>query len=155
MTEFRIAVDDLSGRQIAELLRFHQADMRAGCPPESVHALDLPALQAPEVTFWCAWSGDELAGCGALKQLTADSGEIKSMRTADRHLRKGVASRILHTIIEEATRRHYRNLFLETGSLPQFTSARTLYAGNGFTECQPFAEYREDPNSVYMRLSLA
>jgi putative acetyltransferase len=124
--------------------------MHLHSPPESVHALDIEGLRRPEITFWTAWEGGELLGCGALKELDARHAEIKSMRTAARHLRKGVAAKLLTHIIEEARRRGYRRLSLETGSAEAFEPARRLYAGFGFTYCGPFADYVEDPFSVFM-----
>ena len=124
--------------------------MRSLGPPESTHALPLDELRSPAVTFWTLWDDGELLGCGALKELDPQHGEIKSMRTAARHLRKGVARAMLHHIVEEAKRRGYRRLSLETGSAAAFTPARQLYAGFGFTCCGPFADSWDDPNSVFM-----
>ena len=115
-----------------------------------MHALDLEALRAPNVTFWTGWQGEELLGCGALKELDPGHGEIKSMRTVTAHLRKGVAAKILDHIIKEAERRSYRRLSLETGSMDAFQPARALYASYGFEVCGPFADYVEDPYSVFM-----
>jgi len=145
-----IREDDLMGREIAELLREHLDDMRAITPPGSVHALDLEGLRSPNITFWSAWEGSALVGCGALKELDAISGEIKSMRTARAFRRQGIAAKILEHIIKEAKRRAYDRLYLETGSFPAFAPARTLYLRYGFEYQGPFADYIEDPNSVFM-----
>jgi putative acetyltransferase len=149
-----IKVDDLSGPEVHELLREHLLDMALHSPPKSVHALDLEALRRPEITFWTVWEDGRLLGCGALQELDPQHGEIKSMRTASRHLRKGVARRLLGHILEEAKRRSYRRLSLETGSGEAFDPARTLYATFGFTYCRPFADYVEDPYSVFMTRKL-
>ena len=119
-------------------------------PPESRHSLDLDGLRKPDVTFWSIWNGSELAGCGALKELDEYHAEIKSMRTADVYRRKGLASQMLRHLVEEAKRRGYRRLSLETGSMAYFEPARKLYEGYGFTYCGPFAAYVEDLNSVFM-----
>ena len=123
-------------------------------PPESVHALDLDGLRRPEITFWTVWSGNELLGCGALKELDPRHGEIKSMRTAPAHRRKGVARAMLDHIIGEAKARSYERLSLETGSIKAFEAAQELYANSGFSVCPPFADYTEDPNSLYMTRTL-
>jgi putative acetyltransferase len=146
--------DDLSGSEIRALLAEHLRNMYEVSPPESVHALDLEALRKPDITFWTAWSGEELLGCGALKELDPRHGEIKSMRTAAAHRRQGVARAILRHIIEEAKRRAYGRLSLETGSMKAFEPAQRLYASFGFTYCAPFGDYVEDPNSVFMSISL-
>jgi putative acetyltransferase len=145
-----IREDDLTGKEIADLLREHLENMREITPPESIHALDLEALRSPNITFWTAWEGDELLGCGALKELDSRSGEVKSMRTAKAHRCKGVASKILEHIIKEAERRAYNCLNLETGSSPEFAPARALYTRYRFEHRDPFAEYIDDPNSVFM-----
>jgi len=149
-----IRVDDLAGAEIRGLLEEHLADMRAISPPESVHALDLDGLRRPEITFWTAWSGNALLGCGALKELSPDHGEVKSMRTARAHRRGGVARAMLAHIVAEARRRGYERLSLETGSMAEFAPARALYERFGFGYCGPFAGYVDDPNSVFMTRAL-
>jgi putative acetyltransferase len=150
----RIIIDDLSGAEIAEFLAAHLEDMKAVSPPESKHALDLEALRKPEITFWSVIDGETLVGCGAIKALDTDHAEIKSMRTAPTHQRRGVASMLLRHIISEATRLRYSRLSLETGSMPFFAPARRLYESHGFHYCEPFADYEVDPNSVYLTRTL-
>ncbi|HTI45216.1 MAG TPA: GNAT family N-acetyltransferase [Casimicrobiaceae bacterium] len=145
-----IRLDDLTGPAIHALLEEHLRNMYELSPPESVHALDLTSLRKPDVTFWTLWSDGELLGCGALKELDRSHGEIKSMRTAMDHRRKGVARAMLEHIIGEAQRRRYARLSLETGSQPAFEPARRLYESFGFTYCPPFGDYRDDPNSVFL-----
>ena len=149
-----IRVDDLSGPEIIGLLHQHLKSVALLSPPESVHALGLDALRRPEVTLWSVWHGAELMGCGAIKRLDLQHAEIKSMRTAPAHLRKGVAATLMRHILEQAERRSYRRLSLETGSAEAFAPARTLYAGFGFKPCGPFADYVEDPHSVFMTREL-
>jgi putative acetyltransferase len=149
-----ITRDDLNGSAIQELLREHLANMHQQSPPESVHALPLEQLRQPDITFWSVWDGSELLGCGALKELNPQHGEIKSMRTVAAHRRKGVAAKLLAHILDEAKRRKYRRVSLETGSMETFAPAHQLYAKFGFKECGPFADYLEDPNSVFMTMEL-
>lgn len=146
----QIKLDDLSSTEIRKLLQEHLQSALLHSPPGSVHALDVEGLRQREVAFWAAWDNAELLGCGALKELGPEHGEIKSMRTATPHLRKGVARTVLQHIIEEARRRGYNRLSLETGSMDAFEPARRLYAAFGFTCCGPFADYVEDPYSVFM-----
>jgi putative acetyltransferase len=146
----QIRRDDLRGPEIKALLQEHLDHMHQLSPPESVHALDLDALRRPEITFWTVWSGAELLGCGALKELGLRHGEIKSMRTAAAHRRKGVARAMLWHILAEAEQRAYTLLSLETGSMPAFEPAQALYASFGFAPCPPFADYIDDPHSVFM-----
>ena len=145
-----IRVDDLTGPQIRALLEEHLRNMYEVSPPESVHALDLSALRKPDITFWTAWSDGELQGCGALKELDRTHGEIKSMRTPQALRRRGAGRAMLDHIIEEARRRSYERLSLETGSMEAFAPAQKLYESAGFRTCPPFGDYAEDPNSVFM-----
>jgi putative acetyltransferase len=145
-----IRLDDVTGAKVVALIGEHLQSMLQESPPESVHALNLEQLRQPNVTFWSAWEQDELLGCGALKELDGRHGEIKSMRTAASHRRKGVARNVLQHIFEEAGRRGYERLSLETGSSDAFAPARALYESFGFHYCEPFADYAKDPNSVFM-----
>ncbi|PML82061.1 GNAT family N-acetyltransferase [Enterovibrio norvegicus] len=149
-----IRVDDLSGKEIQDLLHQHLANMYDISPPESVHALDITALQHPNVTVWSVWIDGEIAGCGALKQIGPGHGEIKSMRTSENFLRRGVAANLLAYILQEARRRKYSRLSLETGAEPEFEAARKLYQRFGFDVCSPFGDYVEDPNSVFYSRAL-
>jgi len=150
-----IRIDNLSGREIKELLTEHLHSLAEITPAKSMHALDIDKLRKPDVTFWSAWAGGELLGCGALKELSPDHGEIKSMRTTKAHLRSGVGSSVIQTIIAEAKRRGYRQLSLETGAGEYFHPAHRLYQKHGFINCPPFGDYREDPNSVFMTKELS
>jgi putative acetyltransferase len=146
--------DDLTGPQIRALLDEHLQSMHSLSPPESVHALDMDGLRQPEITFWTVWSAAGLLGCGALKQIDARHGEIKSMRTVAAHRRNGVGRAILAHTLAEARRRNYARLSLETGAQDAFEPARRLYESFGFRLCGPFEGYVEDPNSVFMTLEL-
>lgn len=146
----QIRAGQLDRPEVIALLREHLQGMAELSPPDSIHALGLDALKHPQISFWSAWDDEELLGCGALKQLDAAHGEIKSMRTADAHRRRGVAAAMLEHILAEAARREYWRLSLETGSMEGFGPARRLYMRYGFDYCGPFADYRDDPNSVYM-----
>lgn len=150
----RFELDDLTRPEIIALLEEHLQDMYAVSPPESVHALDLDELRVPEIAFWSAWEGDQLAGCGALKTLSADDVELKSMRTASNGRGRGVGRALLGHLLAEARRRGFSRMLLETGAEDYFAPARRLYASAGFVLRGPFASYTDDPNSVYMALDL-
>jgi putative acetyltransferase len=150
----KIEIDDLTRPEIHALLEEHLQNMRALSPPESVHALDLDKLRRPDITFWTAWDGSVLVGCGALKQLERRHGEIKSMRTPAALRRRGAGRAMLTHIIDVARSRAYERLSLETGSNEPFRPAQLLYRSFGFDYCGPFGDYAEDPNSVFMTLRL-
>ncbi|MGS2641941.1 GNAT family N-acetyltransferase [Streptosporangium sp. LJ11] len=150
----KIVLDDLSGPEIAGFLDEHVQEMRSTTPLESKHALDLDGLRRPEITFWSVMDGDSLVGCGAIKRLDTDHAEVKSMRTAPARKRSGTASLLLEHIIIEARRMGFTRLSLETGATEFFLPARKLYEKFGFDYCEPFADYRPDPYSVFMTKTL-
>lgn len=151
----KIEIDDLTRPQVLALLQDHLANMFELSPPDEVFALDVDKLRAPDITFWTAWDGGDLLGCGALKELSATHGEIKSMRTPRARRRTGAGRAILANIVDVARRRGYTTLSLETGSHPDFQAAQSLYRSFGFTYCGPFGTYRENKTSVFMTLRLA
>ena len=150
----RIIEGDISDRRVLDLLQTHLTSARAQTAPGSAHALDVTALQSPEISFWTIWEDQTLLGFGALKRLSADHGEIKSMHIAEAMRRKGAGSALLRYIIETARASGMLRLSLETGSWDYFGPARELYRSYGFVECPPFADYVLDPNSVFMSLDL-
>jgi putative acetyltransferase len=139
----------LDDPRVVALLNVHFQGMLANSPKDSCHFLDLSGLRAPGVTFWTAWDGEDLLGCGALKQLDAGHGEVKSMRTAAEHLRRGTGAALVSHILKVARERGYKRLSLETGSGAAFDPAHALYRQFGFTECGPFGDYKEDPFSRF------
>lgn len=150
--EFRL--DDLTGAATRALIAVHLAGMHESSPPESVHAFGIEKLRAPGVTFWSAWVGGELAGCGALKAVDAARGELKSMRVADAFRGKSIGRAILEHLTAEARARGMTSLWLETGSTKPFIPALRLYESAGFQRCGPFDGYVEDPFSVFMTRAL-
>jgi putative acetyltransferase len=150
----QITLGDLSDSRVIDLLHYHLTNSRAQTAPGSAHALDLKELQSSDITFWTAWNSETLVAMGALKQLSQEHGEVKSMHTALAARRKGVGSAMLRHIISFARSRGISRLSLETGSWEYFRPAVALYRRHGFIECQPFANYVPDPNSILMTLDL-
>ena len=150
----RLIQDDLSSQPTRELLRLHLASMHENSPPGHVFALDLSGLKSPNVTVWSAWDGEVICGIGALKQIDDETGEVKSMRTHPKHLRRGVAAALLEHIINKARARGLRTLSLETGSGPAFEPALALYRKRGFVEGEAFADYERSDFSQFLHLSL-
>ncbi|XQW86531.1 GNAT family N-acetyltransferase [Thalassotalea piscium] len=145
-----IKIDNLESSTVKQLLHEHHEEMLKHSPAESVHALNLDSLKTPEITFWTAWINGELAGCAALKKLDDTDAEIKSMRTANEFLRKGVAAKLLTHILSFAKGQSYQIVSLETGTANAFIPAQTLYKRFGFHVCQPFSTYQKDPYSMFL-----
>jgi putative acetyltransferase len=149
-----VRVDDLASAEVGALIAEHLSGMRGNSPPGHVHALAIEGLRRPEVTFWSAWKGDALCGCGALKALGPDAGEVKSMRTRAAFLRQGVGQTVLDEIVRTARARGYASLFLETGTGEAFAAAHALYLRNGFEWCGRFGDYEATDFNVFMHKGL-
>ena len=154
MSDYRIIEDDLTGAEVAALLEHHLAEMHQWSPACKVHAMPLERLREPDVTFYSAWAGGELAAVGALKELAPGRGELKSMRAAPEFRGKGAGQAILDHMIAEARRRGYTWLGLETGRPEPFVPARRLYEKHGFAECPAFGDYVSDEFSLCMERAL-
>ena len=154
MHAITIRIDDLHGPEVAALLQEHLDGVASVTPMRSRHALNLDELRQSGITLWTAWSGTDIAGCAALRELDAARAELKSMRTTKRFLRRGVGSALLEHIIAEARQRGYRRLSLESGVFEYFVPAHRLYHKFGFQPCEPFEGYVADPNSIFMTLTL-
>ena len=150
----RIIPGDFGNPRVADLLRVHVTQARAQTAPGSAHALDLNGLRSPQISFWTMWEDETLLGFGALKRLSADHGEVKSMHTVQAMRRRGAGSAMLRHLIAAARADGMSRLSLETVSWDYFQPAQALYRSHGFVECPPFADYVLDPNSVFMTLDL-
>jgi putative acetyltransferase len=153
--EIQVRQDDLSSLEVQRLVAEHLSGMQSNSPPGHVNALAIEALRDPSVTFWTAWAGGDLCGCGALKELNSRTGEIKSMRTRAAFLRRGVGQAILDEILGTARRRGYSRLLLETGTGEAFEAAHALYRRNGFEWGGPFGGYVATDFNVFMVKVLA
>lgn len=151
---FRIELDDLSRVPVLALVEEHLREMHDQSPPDQVFAFDADKLRASDVTFWTAWNSGQLVGCAALKEISANEAEIKSMRTTTASRRTGAGRALLQHLIDTARCRGYHTLFLETGSGPAFEAAHHLYRSTGFQSCGPFGSYDDNGFSVFMRMAL-
>lgn len=149
-----IAIEVPDSADVVALLKRHVEEARKITPPGFSFALPENALLAQEIVFWAARDAGELLGFAALKDLGDGTGEVKSMRTGPRHLRKGVASALLDFIIRDASRNGFSALYLETGTTDEYNAARKLYDGHGFFSCDPFADYVTSEHNCYMQLAL-
>ena len=152
--KIEIQINDLSAPEVQALIAEHLSGMHSNSPPGQVNALALDSLRHPDVTFWAAWCGKNLCGCGALKELDSSSGEVKSMRTRAVFLRKGVGQAVLNEILGTAHKRRYRRLYLETGTGAAFAAAHALYLRNGFQWSGPFGSYAATDFNVFMEKAL-
>ncbi|KQT35425.1 acyltransferase [Sphingomonas sp. Leaf412] len=147
--------DDPDNPALAGLLAEHVAEQRGNVPPGFAFALDTKGLADPAIAFWSAWDGNRVAGFGALKELDAATGEVKSMRSDAAYLGRGVGHALLSTIVAEARARGYARLYLETGTTPAYDAALTLYRRAGFVACDAFADYRPSPHNQFLSLDLS
>jgi putative acetyltransferase len=150
----RIERQDPLAPDLALLMARHTADMHADTPPESIHMMDAAALSHPDIWFYVMRQAGEPIGMGAFKRIDASHAEIKSMHVLTEFRGHGLSRRMLDHLVAEARAAGFRRLSLETGVQPTFVAARALYAKAGFRDCPPFEGYTNDPNSLFMTLSL-
>ena len=146
----QIRVDDLATTEVQELVAEHLAGMHSNSPPGHVNALAIQSLRKPDVTFWIGRVDSHLCACGALKELDASTGEVKSMRTRPAYLRQGVGQAILDEMFRTARARGYTQLFLETGTGQAFEAAHAFYLRNKFRWCGAFGDYTATTFNVFM-----
>ena len=136
--------------EVNELLTKHFIELRAASPEGSAHVLDIPGLKIPSIKFWSLWKDKELLGCGALKFLSEEHGEFKSIRINDNFRNRGNGIKIIEYLIEEAKKLGIKRISIETGAGEFFEPARKLFKKCNFEQCKPFAHYEEDRNSIYL-----
>ena len=154
-TQWRIVRDDLTRPEVVALVELHLRAAHENSPPGSVFALDLTGLRDPAVTVWSAWDGDQVVGLAALKMLDAAHCEVKSMRTAPTHLRRGIGRVMLDHVMAEARTRGYQRISLETGTTAAFAAAHALYERAGFMPCEPFGSYADTVFATYYTTGLS
>ena len=145
---------NFENKEVNDLLLNHFKELKSVSPEGSAHVLDIPGLKVSTIKFWSLWEDNNLIGCGALKFLEKGHGEFKSIRVLDQFRKKGYGHKILSHLIEESKKLKIKKLSLETGAGDFFLPARKLFKKIGFKECPPFAHYKSDPNSCYMRIKL-
>ncbi len=150
MTHYRVLPDDLSGEAVLALLQLHLDEMYTWSPADKVHAMPAERLREPDVSFFAVWDSEQLAAVGALKALGEKRGELKSMRASPNYRGKGAGEALLIHLIEQAQRRGYTWLGLETGRPDEFLAAQRLYEKHGFAECPAFGNYVSDEFSLCM-----
>ncbi len=141
--------------EAAALIARHLGQMSGQSPPESQHALDGSGLAAPGVAFFLGQRDGQTIAMGAIKDLGDGTAELKSMHTLSEARGTGAGRAMLAHLLAVALREGHHTVYLETGATEDFAAARALYAAQGFTETAPFADYKPDPWSVFMRLELA
>jgi len=141
--------------EVHELLVKHFIELRSVSPEGSAHVLDITGLKDSTIKFWSFWNNDQLIGCGALKFLDKDHGELKSIRISDSFRKKGNGIKLINLMLDKAKKLNLKKISLETGDGPFFNPARKLFAECGFKACEPFAHYKDDPNSCYLSMPIS
>tara|TARA_B110000037_G_scaffold184_1_gene149 strand:- start:74 stop:541 length:468 start_codon:yes stop_codon:yes gene_type:complete len=138
--------------EVHEFLIRHFIELRSVSPKGSAHVLDIAGLKDPSIKFWSLWEESDLIGSGAIKFLSKEHGEFKSIRISDKFRNKGNGTKVINHLISEAKKLEIRRLSLETGAGNFFLTARKLFNKCGFKPCEPFSHYTKDVNSVYMTM---
>jgi len=132
----------------------HAADAQAASlyPAESNHLVDVEALAQPTVIFCVARVDEAVAGCAAALIAPDGYAEIKRMFVCDAARGRGLGGQIL-AFLEEQLRQHgVGTARLETGVYSH--AAIRLYERMGYVRIGPFADYWDDPLSVFYEKQL-
>ena len=136
--------------EVNDLLTKHFIELRAASPEGSAHVLDIPGLRVPSIKFWSLWENKKLFGCGALKFLSKEHGEFKSIRVHENFKNQGNGIKIIQHLVSEAKKLQIKRVSIETGAGSFFNPARKLFRNCNFEPCEPFAHYKKDINSIYL-----
>jgi putative acetyltransferase len=154
MADEQIAVDDPRKPDVRALLERHLEFALGQTPPEHSFALDLDGLLDPAITLFSFRAHGNLLGIGAIRCLSPDHAEIKSMHTGEAARGRGIGRAMLTHLLEVARTRGFRRVSLETGTTAAFAAARALYHSAGFISCGPFASYQPSDDNLFMTLDL-
>ena len=146
--------NNFDDKKVNELLKKHFIELRSVSPSGSAHVLSIDGLKNETIKFWSIWDNKDLIGCGAIKILGQNLGELKSIRDHDKFREKGYGKRIISILITKSKSIGIKIIFIETGSGKFFEPARKLFKSCGFEECDPFGHYKNDPNSCYMKIKV-
>jgi putative acetyltransferase len=147
-----ISQEDLAQPDVVEPLRHGEAFSAGLYPKESNHHLPLEALRRTEVRFFVARDGEGKALATGAMVLHDNWAEIKRMWVEEAARGRGIARQILNALMAEAGGAGIEMLRLETGVANH--AALALYGKAGFKRRQPFADYPNDPLSVFMERPL-
>jgi len=136
------------------LIALHTGQMAEQSPEESCHSLDSTGLDTLDVQFFLLWQDGRAIAMGALKALSGDAFELKSMHTRQDARGCGAGRAMLDHLLAQARHVNAGAIYLETGSTDDFLPARRLYESYGFVEVPLFEGYGPDVWSVFMRLEM-
>ena len=99
-----------------------------------------------------ARDAETMAGCVALRRVDAGTGEMKRMFVREQYRGSGLGRRLALEVIEEARKRSYRRMVLDT--LPKLATAIALYRALGFRETGPYLA-SPTPGALCFELTLS
>jgi putative acetyltransferase len=155
VTPLRLEVGDPEAPDVRAVVGRHLGFARSTTPRPYSHAVEPDDLADPAVTLFCAREDGRLVGIGALRELSATHGEVKSMHTVADARGRGVGRAVVARLLDEARQRGYQRISLETGTGDEFAPARALYEAAGFEPCGPFGDYDASPFNHFMTLALS
>jgi len=149
-----IKIEDPRTEDVVALLQIHSDFCYSVTPACGVHTLDVEKLRRSGVTLFAARDQSELLGVCALKLITDNHAELKSMHVLSKSRGRGTGAALVSHVLEFARASGVQRVSLETSPDEAFAPARRLYSRLGFKDSGPFAEYPESPTSVFMTMVL-
>jgi len=110
--------------------------------------LDADEVAEGRGAFLVAYEGGKPIGCGAIRRLDADTGELKRMYVAADCRGRGVGRMMVNALEAQGRRLGVSRIVLETGV--RQPEALALYARAGFERIPAYGEYVGSPLSICM-----
>jgi putative acetyltransferase len=149
ITFTRTFADDPVARQlIAEL----DAGFLKWYSPEHMFGLHPNEERDPALHFFLIHDGDQVVGCGAVRVLDRNTGELKRMYVREAFRGRGISRKLIDHLETTARTLGITCMRLETG--PQQVEALGLYESCGYKYIPPYGEYVGSPVSVCMEKEL-
>jgi len=127
--------------QHREITTFDDSILATGLAKMDEEIRQLPGdYSLPRGALLLVSRGRRLIGCGALRPLGPEVGELKRVDIRSSYRGQGLGRRLTLALVERARRLGYRRLLLDT--LPGMTSAINLYRSLGF---EPVPRYWDHP----------
>ena len=152
-TPVRVRREYAVSQEGMELIHRLSAEMGARYGDAGTGCFHPEDVQRPASPFVTGWLGERAVGCGALRPLEPEIGEVKRMYTDPQFRGRGVARAILQELEQTAVELGLVAIRLETGV--RQPDAIRLYERAGYRRIPCYGVYRQNPTSICFEKQLS